>query len=437
LKPGLNTLLVRLTMGPERVSKEDYDYLADYICTEYDVGRGDRGEKARAMLRKPQYVYGWDWGPRIGTAGIVKNVFLHFLGDVAVTRVHAVTMSAEQNARMRFELEFESLLPISTQEADVTIEVSHQGKTVLTLNRSVLAVSGANYVDFEAVIENAKLWWPSGAGDQPLYEVATVKTRNCTATSDPSRFGIRTVSLDLTKYADNDRRFAIMVNGVPIYAKGGDWIPSDSIYARVNREKYETLIRDAKDCNFNILRIWGGGNYERDEFYDLCDENGLLLWHDFMFGCALYPDDQAWFRDLATQEIEYQTKRLRNHPSLALWCGNNECQWIFEKYLSGPGKVYSGGLHLYNEIMPRLIRDNCPEIPYWRSSPYGGALPNDNEVGDRHHWHDCTMSERMEDRINPEAYDRDLTLCVRIRLHRPLLRGDDHPVLRRQRMDAR
>ena len=406
LTPGMNTLLVRLTMGPERVSKGDYDYLADHICTEFDVGRGDRGEKARAMLRKPQYVYGWDWGPRIGTVGIVKNAFLHILGDVSVTRVHAVTLCAEKNAKMRFELEFESLLPISTEEAFVTLEVTREGKTVCTLERNVLAESGANYVDFETVIENAELWWPNGAGDQPLYEVrATVKTRNCTATSDPARFGIRTVALDLTKYADNDRRFAIAVNGVPIYSKGGDWIPSDSIYARVSREKYETLIRDAKDCNFNMLRIWGGGNYERDEFYALCDENGILIWHDFMFGCSLYPDDQAWFRELVTHELEYQTKRLRNHPSMALWCGNNECQWIFEEYLTSPGKVYSGGLHLYNEIMPRIVRNNCPEIPYWRSSPYGGKLPNDNEVGDRHHWRDCTMSDRMEDRINPEAYD--------------------------------
>lgn len=407
LKPGENILLVRLTMGPERVSKGDYDYLADHICTEYEGGRGDRGEKARAMLRKPQYVYGWDWGPRIGTVGIVKNAWLHFLGDVAVTRVHAVTLSAEENARMRFELEFESLLPLSTQEAEVTLEITRGGKSVLTLKRDVLAESGANYADFDAVIEHAQLWWPNGAGEQPLYEVrATVQTETCTAVSEPARFGIRTVALDLTKYGNNDRRFAVMVNGVAIYMKGADWIPSDSIYARVSREKYETLIRDAKDCNFNMLRIWGGGSYERDEFYDLCDEHGILLWHDFMFACALYPDDQAWFKDLAAREIDYQTRRLRNHPSMALWCGNNECQWIFEQYLGGPGKPYSGGLHLYNEIMPRAIRDNCPEIPYWRSSPYGGNLPNDNEVGDRHHWRDCTMSDRMEDRINPEAYDR-------------------------------
>lgn len=407
LTPGRNSLIVRLTMGPERVNKDDYEYLSDYICTEIDGGRGDRGEKARAMLRKPQYVYGWDWGPRVGTVGIVKNAFLYILGDVAVTRVSAVTLNTEQNARMRFEVEFESLRPVSTQEAVVTIEVKHAGKTVRTMECSVLAESGANYTDFETVIKDAQLWWPNGAGDQPMYEVqATVKTGNCTAVSEPARFGIRTVALDLAKHADNDRRFAFAVNGVTIYAKGGDWIPSDSIYARVSLEKYQTLLGDAKDCNFNMIRIWGGGNYERDEFYELCDEHGILIWHDFMFACSLYPDDQAWFRHLVTHEIEYQTKRLRNHPSMALWCGNNECQWAFEGYFDNPQRAYSGGLHLYNEIMPRIVRNNCPEIPYWRSSPYGGERTNDNQVGDRHQWHDCTMSERMEDRINPEAYDR-------------------------------
>ncbi len=404
---GVNTLLVRLTMGPERIAKGDYDYLADRICTEYDVGRGDRGEKARAMLRKPQYVYGWDWGPRVGTVGIVKNAWLHIIKDLHVTRIAAVTLSPEKDAKLRFELEFESLLPISTQEVEVEIQVSHEGRTVLTLNKSVLAESGANFVDIEAEIKDAKLWWPAGAGAQPLYEMtATVKGRKTTATSDPVRFGIRTIALDLTKHADHDRRFAVVVNGVPVYCKGGDWIPSDSIYARVSREKYEVLLTDARDCNFNMLRIWGGGNYERDEFYELCDELGILIWHDFMFACSMYPDDQPWFVDLCVREIEHQTKHLRNHPCMALWCGNNECQWIFEDYLGSEGKKYTGGLTLYNQIMPRIVRHNCPEIPYWRSSPYGGKLPNDNEVGDRHHWRDCTMSDNMQDRINPEAYDK-------------------------------
>lgn len=407
LQEGENTLLVRLTAGPERISREDYEYIKDMICTEYDQNRGDRGEKARAMLRKPQYVYGWDWGPRIATVGIMKNAWLDFPADVAITRVHPVTLEVNPQAKMRFEVEFESLLPISTQEADVLVEVSYDGSTIWQEERNVLAVSGVNYVDFETVIPDAKLWWPNGAGEQPMYTVtATVSCKTAKVTCEPVRFGIRTVGLDLTKYGDNDRRFAVQVNGVSIYSKGGDWIPSDSIYARVDMHKYETLIRDAKECNFNMLRIWGGGNYERDEFYNLCDENGILIWHDFMFGCSAYPDDKEWFRQLVIKEIDYQTKRLRHHPSMALWCGNNENQWLFEdRMISGEKHTPSSGLIVYNKIAPAIIRANCPEIPYWHSSPYGGEMPNDNEVGDRHHWRDCTMSDNMEDRINPEAYD--------------------------------
>jgi beta-mannosidase len=155
-----------------------------------------------------------------------------------------------------------------------------------------------------------------------------------------------------------------------------------------------------------MLRVWGGGLYERDEFYNFCDGMGILLWHDFMFGCSLYPDDQEWYLELVRKEIDYQTKRLRHHPSLALWCGNNENPMIFENYLKADAKNrFSGGLRIYNEIIPSLIRANCPEIPYWPSSPYGGKAPNDNEVGDRHHWGDCTMNPDMEKRITPEAYD--------------------------------
>jgi beta-mannosidase len=407
LKEGANSLLVRLTAGPERIAKGDYDYLADHICTEYELGRGDRGEKARAFLRKPQYVYGWDWGPRVASIGIMKNAWVDFPDRAAVTGIRPVVLEAKEDAKLRIEAEIESLLPISTQDVDVSVEVTYGGKTVASEKRGILAQSGRNDVDFDLVVHAAKLWWPNGAGEQPLYTVTVVvKAGDTVYASDSVRFGIRTVALNLEKYGDNDHRFALQVNGVDIYCKGGDWIPADSVYARVTPEKYEALVREAKECNFNMLRIWGGGIYERDEFYDLCDQYGILLWHDFMFACSLFPDDQEWYRELVRKEIDYQTKRLRHHPCMGLWCGNNENQWLFEEYFGSDKKhKASGGLRIYNEIIPSLIRANCPDIPYWRSSPYGGALPNDNEVGDRHHWRDCTMSDNMADRINPEAYD--------------------------------
>lgn len=134
---------------------------------------------------------------------------------------------------------------------------------------------------------------------------------------------------------------------------------------------------------------------------------GILIWHDFMFACALYPDNAEWYRREAENEIDYQTRRLRNHASLALWSGNNENHWGFHDWWVGDEKPeFAGGAHIYNYIAPRIVRENCAHIPYWRSSPYGGSDPNGNEVGDRHHWHDCTMNPDMEKRITPEEYDK-------------------------------
>ncbi|MCL2472751.1 MAG: beta-mannosidase, partial [Treponema sp.] len=235
LKAGRNSLLVRLTMGNKEITSGDYDYLADNICTEYDGGRGDRGEKARAFLRKPQYVFGWDWGPRVGTVGIMKGAWLEFNNDVAIRKLHPVTLEAKNDARLRVETEFESLLPISSQEVYLALDVKFKGKVVYTENKNVLALSGVNYTDFDVMIPNAKLWWPSGAGEQPLYTAElTVKCGKSTVKAEPVRFGIRTVELNLQKYGENDHRFAVKVNGVNIYCKGGDWIPADSVYARVS-----------------------------------------------------------------------------------------------------------------------------------------------------------------------------------------------------------
>ena len=413
IKPGKNSLLIRLTMGPEGIAREDYDFLAEHICTEFDVGRGDRGEKARAFLRKPQYVYGWDWGPRVGTVGIMKNAWIEFHNEIAITRIHPYTLEIKNdispnNAKIHVETEFESLLPISTQEAYLTLDVKYDGKIIYTEDRNVLALSGVNFVDFDVTLPDAKLWWPNGAGEQPLYTAElTIKAEENTVKSEPVRFGVRTVELDLEKYGENDRRFAVKVNGVNIYCKGGNWIPADSIYGRVSVEKYKALIGEAKECNFNMLRVWGGGIYERDEFYNFCDEMGILVWHDFMFACSLYPDDQEWYMELVRKEIDYQTKRLRSHPCIALWCGNNEVPSAFPDYFHRNIKErVSGGLTIYNEVIPSIIRFNCPEIPYWPSSPYGGKWPNDFEAGDRHHWDDCTMNPNMEKRITPEEYDK-------------------------------
>ncbi|HBP38246.1 MAG TPA: beta-mannosidase, partial [Clostridiales bacterium] len=218
-----------------------------------------------------------------------------------------------------------------------------------------------------------------------------------------TEFGVRTVELDQTQLGDSERLFAFKVNGVRTFCKGGDWVPADSLYGRISDSRYATLVQEAGNAGFNMLRVWGGGLYERDIFYRLCDQAGILIWHDFMFACSEYPDDQDWFVREVENELEYQTRHLANHPSLALWSGNNENHWGFASWWPKTGYF---GAKIYNSLAPAAVMRNCPEIPYWNSSPYGGADPNGPEIGDRHHWHDCMMNPDLMKRIVPEEYDK-------------------------------
>ena len=406
-KEDENRLTIRLTAGHETVTPEQVQAAAGFVCTETIIKRGDL---RRIYLRKPQYVYGWDWSPRVVSIGIMKQAYIMINRGVAITGVHAVTTYASSaKANINFELEFESLNPIATKDAKIRLDVCFEDKTVLTLNREILAMPGVNYVKFSDVtIENPKLWWLSGAGDQHLYTVqATVTCGDDVFTNEPTQFGIRTITINTEKCDTNHRRFNLRVNGVDIYCKGANWIPSDSIYARISPDKYETLIKEAAECNFNMLRVWGGGFYEQDLFYNLCDKYGLLIWHDFMFACAVYLDDSDEFLRKVENEVAYQIRRLRHHPSIAVWCGNNEIQYIytgdiFKKWREGNAL----DMGIYNRLMPKLVRAHSPEIPYWNSSPLGGEIPTDKNVGNVHYWGPCTMNEDMNKRITPEEYDK-------------------------------
>ena len=403
---------VRLTTGLERVKDEDFAGWSRCIATEALAGRGARGDRRRAFLRKPQYVFGWDWGPRVATCAIAGDATLTLVGALRVESVRAVTRSTEGGtARLDICVEAENTHPWSTAESRVNVKVSHQGAVVAEAASDQLLRSGINHVDFEVSVPKAKLWWPNGYGEQPLYDVeASVAEAGKRAAADIAqiKIGIRTLALDQTPEFGG-RRFALVVNGVIIHCKGSDWIPVDSLYARVTDEKYRRLASEAKAANFTMLRVWGGGRYESDTLYNACDEAGILLWHDFMFACSIYPDNEDWFQEEVRREAEYQTRRLRNHPCMALWCGSNEDSWGFVDWWNGgknPKAPFWGGARSYNYILPEIVRRNCPEIPYWNGSPYGGGHPNSNDAGDRHHWMETMMSPNMEDRISPEAYDK-------------------------------
>ena len=415
LLKGENELAVRVTTGLETVKDEDLAELNWAVCHESERCPG-RGDYRRAFVRRAQYTIGWDWGPKVVTCGITGDAALYSYENAAIREVKVAVKSLGKPAVLDVTLNIENLDLFATRDCDISFSLSYEGQTCAAKElRRELLTSGCNYIHFEIELPNARLWWPNGYGGQPLYDVAVSAVCEGVKTEyPPFRYGVRTVALDVSPLREEgeERLFTWVVNGAPIFCKGGDWIPGDSIYARVSDHKYEVLIQEAVEANFNALRVWGGGLYERDIFYELCDRYGILLWHDFMFACSTYPDHREAFRQEVRREMDHQTKRLRNHPCMGIWCGNNEDHEIFFQNgeRKGWGLDYSRekqyGLYASNVIAKEVIHANCPEIPYWNSSPYGGALPFGQTAGDVHYWGQAMMSPEMENRIDPFVYDK-------------------------------
>lgn len=269
------------------------------------------------------------------------------------------------------------------KEAECDLEIRcPERETVLT--KGVHLQSGVNEVQFEFEMPDPKLWWPSGYGEQVLYTAEARLSRGAHDLDKKSvRFGVRRVEL-VQEPDDEGKSFIIRVNDVPIFCKGANWVPADSFLPRVDKALYDKLLSYAKDANMNMLRVWGGGVYEDDAFYDLCDEKGIMIWQDFMFACGEYPEEK-WFLDLVKDEAEKVVRRLRNHPSLVLWCGNNENDWGYRDGWWGRKERFFGK-SIYHEILPQVCRTLDPDRPYWPSSPYGGDHPNSQSEGDRHSW---------------------------------------------------
>ena len=412
LNEGKNILLVRLTAGLEYVTDADLAEIDSLVCIEGEINP-DRGDMRRAFVRKPSYVFGWDWCPRVGTVAI-GNAYLE-CAEVAVIRgmsIETTDIDDKSNtAKLKAHLEVELLDIVKSADGDISISIApthHCNNSVaVTVNLpDMLLCSGTNYVSADIHIKNPQLWWPNGMGSQPLYEVtASVSSRGTVSHYPPFNFGIRKITLDTSRTSVTHRKFEIQINGKPVFMKGGNWIPSDSIYARITPEKYKTLVAEAKEANFNTLRVWGGGLYERDEFYDTCDREGILVWQDMMFACSAYPDHQEDFNNLVAKELDYQTKRLRNRACLAILCGNNENIYLFWNKAQFTREKQLGN-KIANIQIREYVQKNCPWIPFWNSSPYGGCDPNSPDIGNVHHWNACMMNPEMALRIEPKEYDK-------------------------------
>jgi len=343
-------------------------------------------ESPRSFVRKAQYQFGWDWGPRLVTAGIWKDVKLNFWNQAKIENI-----KIEQKA-------------LTKQRADLNIYAEiyaeKEGKYVFTTdkeNHDIVLRKGLNKISVPFKIEDPHLWQPNGWGKAIIYALKfSLKKNSETIDNKEERIGLRTVEL-IHEKDEKGKSFYFKVNGNPMYAKGTNWIPSDSFTPRITKEKYKKLIKDCKDANMNMIRVWGGGIYEDDEFYKACDENGILVWQDFMFAGSFYPSDENFLNNVK-EEVKDQVDRLQNHPSIALWCGNNEIDeaivnWGYQKQFKYSKEdslqVWKDYKKVFHEVIPNAINEFATKDKsiYWESSPsIGWGHKESLTEGDSHYW---------------------------------------------------
>lgn len=333
----------------------------------------------RVFIRKSQYSFGWDWGPSFPTMGIWKPIYIKAEKQGEIDSIYFETIAIKDDAadllvKTHFHLngpeKFELNMHISNPEQEYSIKSP---------------VAGSGEVKTEFSISSPKLWWPHGHGAPHLYDlhVQLLDSKGEIVDELMRKVGIRTVKLDLKDKRKNTFRFRI--NDKPVYLKGANWIPGDAFLPRFGDEKYKKLISMARQADMNVLRVWGGGIYENDVFYEECDKNGIMVWQDFMFACAAYPDDDDFYH-IVEKELNQNVSRLQHHPSVVIWCGNNENEWIWYRDTFRPQKEMPG-YRLYHQLFPQLMKSLDPSRPYWPGTPFGSEKdPNDPRSGNRHAW---------------------------------------------------
>lgn len=380
--------------SPIKVAMPLYDALPyHYVARNDQSANGGLFDKALSpFTRKAGYHYGWDWGPRLVTSGIWRKVEIEAWDSM---KIEDFTIRTSEIGKSRAEMEC-TVSIISSEDCEnavITVKDGQTGEIYGTAEKSL--EKGRNDVNIAFSVRNPRLWWCNGMGKPELYEFsASVGTGNRICDESTCRTGIRTVHVE----KENDRygrSLKFLLNGVPVFCKGANYIPSDNFLPRVTRDKYRKTIQDAADVNMNMLRVWGGGIYENDVFYELCDSLGIMVWQDFMFACSVYPAEGELLENIR-QEAIYNVCRLRNHPCIVYWCGNNECQdswlrrWHKEMEAQSPGcspLVWKQYENQYYNVLADVVSEYGNGIGYQPTSPFSdfGVQSNDHE-GDRHYW---------------------------------------------------
>lgn len=375
LREGTNELQVVLHSPTQYIKEEN--------AKVYTGGSGECME-GFPHLRKAHCMFGWDWGPRVPDAGIYRNVSLIGVEKSRIESVYITQIHEEDRVTLDFDIAVETFT--EAQEGVLAINVTAPDGKVYTYREQ----GNGEGEQFRIVIDDPKLWWPHGYGEQPLYQVEVSLLGEGAKELDSwkRRIGLRTITMNTDK-DEWGNCFAHEVNGVKIFAMGADYIPEDNFLSRVTKERTEKLLKAAVWANHNCIRVWGGGYYPEDFFFDLCDELGLLVWQDFMYACASYELDEEFERNVIQETIE-NVRRIRHHACLALWCGNNEMETqVLDGIWKTTSKQKADYTKLYEYIIPKICKAEDPATFYWPSSPSSGGNydnPWDEARGDAHYW---------------------------------------------------
>lgn len=336
-------------------------------------------------LRKAPCHFGWDWGPQLPPIGIWKDIRLEGYESARIEEVHLrqqhangkVSISAEVTLQFWEKVEVQAVLKLTAPDGKVS-----ETSAVINGDKALLKID----------VVNPQLWWPNGYGDQPLYKVSVEVYQGSNQLDHKDyQLGLRTIEL-VQKPDEWGKSFTFVVNGLPVFAKGSDWIPADSFPTRISDAYMEGLIRDAALTHQNMLRVWGGGFYEEERFYDLCDRYGILIWQDFVYACSVYPLDEPEFLENVRIESVENIRRLRHRASLALWCGNNEMEWGWvdwgwkDESLKPLKEAYD---RFFHHTLLEWCKEEDPDHSYWPSSPSSDTPfvdPNGQKQGDAHYW---------------------------------------------------
>jgi beta-mannosidase len=399
LVSGTNTVVVHFR-SPIAVAKPLYDRLGYTLPATNDQAP----EMVSMFTRKAPYHYGWDWGPRFVTSGIWRPARIEAWDEARLDDVQ-VFQRALGDAQARLEVD---AVVVAVRPGRGHLTVALPGGAGPLAVSDKLLVRGRNEIRMTAVIEKPERWWPNGLGPQRLYTLETaLETGGVARGARQTRIGLRTLEVVNQRDAAG-KSFTIKVNGAPVFMKGANWIPADSFVTRVTDARYRQLLQSAADANMNMIRVWGGGIYEDDRFYEICDELGLLVWQDFMFACSMYPGDAAFVENVRQEAIE-NVRRLRNHASLALWAGNNEIEaawqqwgWQLRFHLSRAAQaiIWRDYQRLFHDVLPHVVASEDPGRFYTRSTPSADeddVPPGKLGWGDMHYWSVWHASAPYED----------------------------------------